>query len=351
MEIKIGSKIIGDGRPCYIVAETGLNHNGDINIAKRLIETAAGLGVDAVKFQKRNIDRLLTKESQNEPYVNENSLGRTYGEHRRKLELPDESWYELSELSKDLGLDFFASPWEEESIVFLEKLGVPAYKIASADITNIPFLKCVATKNKPIILSAGMCTFEELDLAVDAILKINQQLALLHCISAYPHEDNLTNLKLINTLKQRYGLLVGYSGHEKSGVVIASAAVALGACIVEKHFTLDHTMRGPDHAASMELDGMRRLTESIRKVESAVGDGNKRILECEIPVRKKLAKSIASKVKIKKGKSIKREDLILKCPGIGLEAKHITDLIGKVSKVDIEEDSLIPLEALEWQKE
>ncbi len=349
MEIKIGSRFIGDNRFCYIVAEIGLNHNGDINIARKLIEAASQVGVDAVKFQKRNIDRLLIKAIQDKPYENENSLGRTYGEHRRRLELPDTAWKKLLNYARSLGLDFFASPWEEGSADFLEKLGVAVYKIASADVTNIPFLKHVAKKNKPIILSTGMCTLEELDLAVETILRINKQLILMHCVSAYPHEDNITNLKLINTLKQRYGLLVGYSGHEKSGIIVTSSAIVLGVCIVEKHFTLDHTMRGPDHAASLEPEGMRRLVEAIRKIESAMGDGRKMLLECEVAMREKLAKSIVAKARIKKGTPIRREDLILKCPGSGLGAKFVEEIIGKIPPLDIQEDTLVPPEALRWR--
>ena len=348
MKIKIGSKYVGDNCPCYIVAEIGLNHNGKLEIAKKLIKEAIKAGADAVKFQKRNIDKLLIKEWINKPYSGQNSFGNTYGEHRRNLELSDDDWYKLAEYSEKLGLDFLASAWDIGSADFLEKLDVPAYKIASADVTNLPLLEHIAKKKKPVILSTGMSTIEEIDEAVETIEKYTNGLIILHCISAYPFDDQYANLNVIKTLKERYRYPIGYSGHEKSGHVITLGAVALGACLVERHFTLDHTMRGPDHVASLEPHGLASLVESIRKQEKAFGSPKKDILDIELPVREKLAKSIVAAKDIKKGQIIKKDDLTVKSPGSGLKPKYIEKLIGKIAKQDIHEDTIVSKEALRW---
>lgn len=348
MKIKIGNRFVGEGEPCYIVAEVGLNHNGELEIAKKLIGVAVKAEVDAVKFQRRNIDKLLTKEMINKPYSSPNSFGNTYGEHRRNLELSDDDWYQLAEYSEKLGLAFLASAWDIDSADFLEKLGVPAYKIASADVTNLPLLEHIAKKKKPVILSTGMCTIDEIDEAVGTIEEYTNGLIILHCISAYPFDDQYANLNVIKTLKERYRYPIGYSGHEKSGHVITLGAVALGACLVERHFTLDRTMRGPDHAASLEPYGLSTLVKSIRKQEKALGNPQKEILDIELPVREKLAKSIVAAKAIKNGQRIKRADLTVKSPGTGLKPKYIEKLIGKKAKQDIPEDTIVPKEALRW---
>jgi sialic acid synthase SpsE len=348
MKIKIGNRFVGEGEPCYIVAEVGLNHNGELEIAKKLIDVAAKAEVDAVKFQRRNIDKLLTKEMINKPYSSPNSFGNTYGEHRRNLELSDDDWYQLAEYSEKLGLAFLASAWDIDSADFLEKLGVPAYKIASADVTNLPLLEHIAKKKKPVILSTGMSTIDEIDEAVETIEEYTNGLIILHCISAYPFDDQYANLNVIKTLKERYMYPIGYSGHEKSGHVITLGAVALGACLVERHFTLDRTMRGPDHAASLEPYGLSTLVESIRKQEKALGNPKKQILDIELPVREKLAKSIVAAKDIKNRQMIKRDDLTVKSPGTGLKPKYIEKLIGKIAKQDIPEDTIVPKEALRW---
>ena len=348
MKIKIGNRFVGEGEPCYIVAEVGLNHNGELEIAKKLIEVAAKAEVDAVKFQRRNIDKLLTKEMINKPYSGPNSFGNTYGEHRRNLELSDDDWYQLAEYSEKLGVAFLGSAWDIDSADFLEKLGVPAYKIASADVTNLPLLEHIAKKKKPVILSTGMSTIDEIDDAVETIEKYTNGLIILHCISAYPFDDQYANLNVIKTLKERYRYPIGYSGHEKSGHVITLGAVTLGACLVERHFTLDRTMRGPDHAASLEPYGLSTLVESIRKQEKALGNPKKEILDIELPVREKLAKSIVAAKDIKNGQRIKRDDLTVKSPGTGLKPKYIEKLIGKIARQDIPEDTIVPKEALRW---
>jgi sialic acid synthase SpsE len=347
-KIKIGKRLVGEGEPCYVVAEIGLNHNGEFEIAKKLIDEAIKAGADAVKFQKRNIDKLLIRECIDRPYSGPNSFGFTYGEHRKNLELSNDDWYVLADYSKKLGIDFFASAWDIDSADFLEKLGVPAYKIASADVTSLPLIEHIAKKKKPVILSTGMSTLKEIDEAVETITKHTDKLIILHCISAYPFDDQYANLNVINALRKRYNFPIGYSGHEKSGHVITLAAVALGACFVERHFTLDHTMRGPDHAASLEPHGFSDLLVYIRKVEKSLGSAKKEILDIEVPIREKLAKSIVANKTIKNGQIIKKDDLTTKSPGTGLRAKYIKRLIGKKAKQDIPEDTIVPKEALKW---
>lgn len=347
-KVKVGSRLVGPGEPCYIIAEIGLNHNGKVELAKRLIDEAVKAHVDAVKFQKRTINKLLIREWLVKPYGGPNSFGATYGEHRQNLELSDQDWHTIAEYSMEKGIDFFASPWDLESADFLATLPMVAMKLASADVTNLPLVEHVSKKGFPVILSTGMSTMEEIDEAVQTIAPYTQELILLHCISAYPFDNQYANLKVIQTLRKHFPYPIGYSGHEKSGIVVSLGAVALGACIIERHFTLDRTMRGPDHAASLEPEGMSRLVESIRKLEDAFGDGRKEILEIEKPSREKLAKSIVSARQIRKGSRIGPDDLTVKSPGTGLKPKYIPSLIGKVARKDIPEDVILPTDSLDW---
>lgn len=347
--IKIGNRIIGEGEPCYFIAEAGVNHNGSIDLAKDLIKTAAKAGADAVKFQKRSINDLLIAEALACPYGGPNSLGKTYGEHRARLELTEEAYWQLSRYAGECGITFLASVWDKPSADFIDSLGVPAFKIPSADLTNLPLLEHVALKGKPIILSTGMSILEEVREAVDLIRRYNEELVLLHCISVYPCEAHEVNLRVMETLKREFGVLVGYSGHEKTGFAVTEAAVALGAVVVERHFTLDRTMPGPDHAASLDPFGLERLIVHIRQdVEAALGSPEKTITEKEWAVRARLAKSIVSTRNIKAGEILQPEMLTVKGPGTGLKPKNLADLYGKVAQYDISADTLVPMEALHW---
>lgn len=343
----IGSRKIGDGEPCYFVAEIGLNHNGDINIAKRLVDVAVKAGADAVKMQKRNIDCLLTKEWRDKPYTGDNSFGKTYGEHRKNLELSDDDWYEMARYCKEKGITFLASGWDIDSVTFIDKL-VPPFKVASADVTNIPLLEFISYLGKPVIMSTGMSTLEEIDEAVEIFDEVDLEYMLLHCVSAYPIDYKDANLRNICTLKKMYDVPIGYSGHEKSGHVVTLGAVTMGASLIERHITLDHTMKGPDHAASLEPWGLTSLIESIHNLELAMGCEEKTILPIEIPSREKLAKSIVSTRNIKKGDVICAKDITVKSPGTGLKPKYITNIIGRISEENIPEDTLIPKGALKW---
>lgn len=347
--IHIGARPVGDDHPCFIIAEAGVNHNGDVEIAKRLITGATECGADAVKFQKRTVEDILIRSALERPYDSPTALAATYGEHRKKLELSEDAWHDLKKFAQEKNIIFFASAWDPKSADFLETLSVPVYKVASADLTNLPLLEHIAGKGKPVIMSTGMSTLEEIDEAVETVLAHNKELILMHTVSDYPCPDNRVNLKMIPALKSRYGLPVGYSGHE-TGVAMSVAARTLGACVIEKHFTLDRAWRGPDHAASLEPEGLRRVVKYVRTaIEPAFGDGVKKITDEELKSRAKLAKSVAARVAIPKGTVITANMLAVKGPGTGLKPKHLKDLVGKTAQMDIFEDTLVPTEALEWK--
>jgi len=329
--IQIGNKKVGEGQPTFIIAEAGINHQGDIEIAIKLIDLAKEAGADLVKFQKRSIERILTKEGLEKPYDNPNSFGKTYGEHKRALELSNADYRILKKHADTKGILFSASPWDEESADFLESLGIPVYKIASPDLTNLPLLEHVAKKGKPVIVSTGMADLKEVEDAFNTITKYTSQLILMHCVSTYPANFEHLNLRVINMLKGKFGVPVGYSGHEP-GIAVGAAAVAVGAVVIEKHFTLDRTMKGSDHAASLEISGIKKIIRDIRAVEKALGSTEKKLIPEEIPIRQKLAKSIVSKVKIPRDAKITRDMLTTKGPGTGISPGRIKEVIGKKTK-------------------
>lgn len=339
--LDIGSKHIGDGFPVFVIAEAGINHQGDVEIAKKLIEEAARCGADAVKFQKRSISRILTREGLDMPYENPNSFGKTYGEHKEALELNESDYKELKEHCQRNDIIFCASGWDEESIDFLDDLGIAFFKMASADLTNIPLLIHTAKKGKPIILSTGMAALEDVKNAYDAVKTHNDQIAILQCTSTYPSKFNEINLNVLSTFKKEFPeAVIGFSGHEQ-GIAIPPVAVGLGACIIERHFTLDRTMKGGDHAASLEPQGFMKMVRDIHHVTEAMGSFNKEVQESEEPIFKKLAKSIVSKVDIKKGTIITEEMLTTKGPGTGISPTKMELVIGKTTSKDIAHDSVM----------
>ncbi len=288
-QVQLGSKIAGAGRPCYVVAEIGINHNGDIDIAKKLISMAVGSGCDAVKFQKRTVDVVYSKEELAKP--RESPFGETNGDLKRGLEFGEEEYREIDRYCREVKIDWFASCWDEASVDCIAKFNVPCFKIASASLTDDNLLRHTRAAGKPIILSTGMSTTEEVDHAVDVLGKEN--LILLHACSTYPAFYEELNLRVIEFLRKRYGVPVGYSGHE-TGLPSSVGAAVLGACMIERHITLDRSMWGSDHAASLEPNGITRLVRDIRLIEKSMGDGVKRVLEREQPVIKKLRRVGAS---------------------------------------------------------
>lgn len=283
-EVFIGSRPVGDGRPCFIVAEIGINHNGDIEIAKRLIDLAADAGCDAVKFQKRTIEVVYTREEL--AFPREHPFGTTNGDLKRRLEFGREEYSEIDYYCRVRGMLWFASPWDEGSVDFLQQFNPPCFKVASASLTDDNLLRHIRSKGRPVILSTGMSTMEEVEHAVEVLG--TRGLVILHAVSMYPAEDADLNLSVIRTLEYKYPETpIGYSGHER-GVHPSVAAVVLGACMVERHITLDFTMFGSDQAASLQPEGLRRLVRDIRSVESAMGDGVKILHPKEIPIKRKL---------------------------------------------------------------
>jgi N-acetylneuraminate synthase len=285
MTVTIGTRVIGGGRPAYVIAEIGLNHNGDVEVAKRLIDVAANAGADAVKFQKRTPEISTPEHMRDVP--RETPWGTmTYLEYRRRVEFGYDEYVEVGDYALLRGLDWFASPWDVPSVAFLEELGVSAHKVASACLTDVDLLSALRDTGKPIIVSTGMSTMEQIDAAIDIVG--TDQLVLMHATSTYPMEPDEANLRMIPVLRDRYpGVPVGYSGHER-GLQISLAAVALGAVAVERHITLDRTMWGSDHAASLEPTGLQHLVRDIRVIESSLGDGVKRVFPGELAPMAKL---------------------------------------------------------------
>lgn len=345
--INIGGRAIGEDHPCYIIAEAGVNHNGSLELAKKLVDIAHEAGADAVKFQKRTVADILITEALERPYTVPTALGPTYGAHREALELSAEEWAELADYCQRQGITMLASGWDRKSVDFLDELGIPAFKVASADLTNLPLLEHTARKNKPVILSTGMSDIDEIDLAVAVVRKVNDQLVLLQCTSTYPADNEKINLRVMATYRQRYAIPIGYSGHER-GLAPTEAAVALGANVIERHFTIDRTMVGPDHAASLEPDGLRRLIRNVRNIEKALGSPEKQIMDGELAVRERLAKSIVAAVEIPQGAAITMDMLTVKGPGTGLKPVEIPNLVGRVAKERIGADTIVPKEALTW---
>jgi N-acetylneuraminate synthase len=282
-EIKIGNHLVGDGHPCYIIAEIGINHNGDIDMAKKLIDLAQLSGCTAVKFQKRTIDVVYTAEELAAP--RENPFGTTNGDLKYGLEFDLEDYQEIDRYCKEKNIPWFASCWDEGSVDFIDQFDVPCYKIASASLTDDNLLLHTKAKGKPLILSTGMSTLDQIDHAVELLGKEN--LIVLHATSTYPANYDELNLSVIPVMKQRYDVPVGYSGHE-TGIPTSVGVIALGACVVERHITLDRAMWGSDQAASLGPGGIIKMVSGIRLMEMAMGDGVKRVIEREKPIIKKL---------------------------------------------------------------
>jgi N-acetylneuraminate synthase len=288
--VTISSNPIGTGHPVYVIAEIGLNHNGDVEIAKQLIDVAADAGAQAVKFQKRT-PAISTPESM-KSVLRETPWGTmTYLDYRYRVEFDRDQYIEIGDYANLRGLDWFASPWDIPSLEFLEDLHVVAHKVASASVTDLELLRAMAATGKPVILSTGMSTIDQIDAAVDIFDP--EKLIILHATSTYPLSPEEANLRMITTLAGRYsGIPVGYSGHER-GLQISLAAVTLGAVAVERHITLDRTMWGSDQAASLEPSGLEHLVRDIRIIEEALGDGVKRIYPGELPSLEKLRRVVA----------------------------------------------------------
>jgi sialic acid synthase len=337
LSIELNGTPVGNQYPTYIIAEIGQNHNGDVRVAKKLIDMAVSCGANAVKFQKRDIPSELTKEAYNKPYDNPNSFGKTYGEHRIFLELDEAQHLELKEYAVAAGITYFCTPCDVPSVELLERIGCPFYKVASRDLTNIPLLERLGKTGKPVIISTGMADFNDIDDALKAIGSGPEGIIIMQCTSEYPCKLENVNLRAMDTLRKKYGHLVGLSDHT-SGVIISAAAAVLGAIMIEKHITLDRTMKGTDQPGSLEEAGLKKLVDYIRATEIAMGDGIKDVNPATQAAKEKLARSLTSRVLIPQGTIITEDMLTLKSPGTGLKWAQRDRIIGKKAIADIEAD-------------
>lgn len=329
--------ILGDGHPVFIVAEIGLCHNGDVRKAKELIKKSAAAGANAVKFQKRDVDNLAVAEVLDAPDNRFPSFGKTYREIRRHVEFCIPVYKELQEYAESLGLVFFASVFDILSATQMAEIGCPAIKIASHCLTNKPLIAHLCTLKLPVLLSTGMAYFEEIDESVEILSRGGVPFGLYHCVSIYPHTSENANLKTIPLLQERYGVPVGYSNHEINNTTSA-LAVAIGACSIEKHVTLDNDDEGFDHSFALNMDGLASLVKDVRDAEAALGIGAKTVTDGEWLTRRKYHSSVVSTRVIKAGETIEQDMLTTKNPGEGIPARQIDEVCGRKAKVDIPAD-------------
>jgi len=328
----------------FIIAEAGVNHNGKIEIAKKLIEKAKDSGADAVKFQTFKAEKGISRHAEKAAYQKNNtSLDETQLDMVKKLELSFEQFRILKKYCDEIGIMFMSTPFDHDSIDFLDELGMEIWKIPSGEITNLPYLIKVAKLKKPIILSTGMCTIDDISNAIN-VLKDNgaSVISILHCTTEYPTVYSDVNLKAMLTIKDKFNIDIGYSDHTK-GIEVSIAASALGATIIEKHFTLDNSMEGPDHRASLEPNELKQLVYSIRNIELALGSGMKEPAESEIKNINIARKSIIANKRIKKGEVFTEENLTVKRPGNGVSPMMWFEVLGRIALRDFEEDELIEL--------
>ncbi len=336
---------IGQGQPCFVVAEIGNNHQGEFDVAKQMIAEAAAAGVQGVKFQKRDMEALLTREGRAALYSGCNSFGKTYGEHRNALELSIEQMAELKEYSESLGLVFFASAWDDPSLVQVLGMDVELLKICSADLVNVPLVRKYAAAQIPIILSTGMSSLEDIDVALAEIRAFHDDIVLLHCNSTYPCPEEQIGLPVMDALRERYALPVGYSGHEK-GIGPSVAAVALGACVVERHFTLDKTLKGTDHQASLEPRELALMVSMIREVEKAMCVKGKMVFPEEQAAAKKLRKCIVFSRDLPAGHILAEADLATRSPRVGVSPVHWDEVVGVALKRSVKHEEPVQWDTL-----
>jgi len=345
--VEVESRRIGPGYPCFIIAEAGVNHNGSIELATRLVDAAVEAGADAVKFQTFKAERLVTPDAPKADYqVQATDISESQLEMLRRLELSREDHLELFSYCRRKGILFMSTPFDEESADLLEELGVPVFKIPSGELTNLPFLTHVARKGRAMIVSTGMSYLDEVKDAVQAVAETgNMNLALLHCVSTYPANPADVNLRAMHTMAAAFNVPVGYSDHTL-GIEVALAAVALGACVVEKHFTLDRTLPGPDHRASLEPDELAALVRGSRVVEKALGHARKEPSASETNTAAVARKSLVAKWDIRTGSMLTEEMITLKRPGTGLPAAMRSKIVGRKAKQDIPAGTFLTLEMM-----
>jgi len=347
MDVSFSGHKIGQGQPCFIIAEAGVNHNGNMQLALKLVDGAVDAGVDAVKFQTFITEKMIAPAAPKAEYQKRTTgTNESQFEMVKHLELSQQEFRLIAEYCQTKEIVFLSTPFEEDSADFLETIGVSAYKMASGELTNLPFLAHVARKGKPMIVSTGMATLDEVDVAVRTIRSNgNPGLILLHCTSNYPTDPKDVNLRAMHTLAETFGVPVGYSDHT-DGIEIAIGAVALGACVIEKHFTLDRNLPGPDQQASLEVSELKRMVQSIRKVEEAFGSGVKEPATGEIATAAVARKSLYLKNDLSEGHSLRIEDLIAMRPGTGISPACVDQVLGRKLKQAVKGDTLLKEEHL-----
>lgn len=336
-------RVVGGDHPCFVIAEIGINHQGDVNIAKEMIKVAKDCGADCVKFQKREVDAHLNAAAQARPYLNKNSWGKTYGEHKRHLELSHDQFRDLKKFCDEIGIFMSSSGMDPEAVDFLAELDLPFIKVASLDTNNMHYLKHTAANNKPLVVSTGMQDMSTVKMAYKTMKKLcGTNFALLQCTSSYPCPPEDVHLKCLDLFATEFpDIPIGFSGHE-AGIEISLAAVARGAKIVERHFTLDKTMKGGDHMASLEPAELKSLVSGIRLIEKALGKPEKVIRPSEIPCTKKLGKSVVAGRDLKKGEKLASDNVLVKCAEPhGIRPNFLDQLLGHEVSCDIPYDVTI----------
>ena len=343
-QLIIGDRIISDDSDAYVIAEIGHNHQGSLKTAKELFQAAAECGVAAGKLQKRDNRTLYTREMFDKPYDNENSFGATYGEHREALEFGRQEYEELQAESTRLGIGFFSTAFDIRSADFLAELNTPAYKIASGDLKNIPLLKHVAKIGKPMIVSTGGGTMDDVQRAYDTVVPINPRLCLMQCTCGYPAEFAELDLRVIATYREKFPeIVIGYSGHD-NGIAMPVAAYMLGARIIEKHFTLNRAMKGTDHRVSLEPGGMKKMIRDLQRVRLALGDGRKKVYASEASPVLKMGKKLVAAKDLPAGHVLTASDIAIKSPGDGLAPFYLDQVVGQALTRDVRADQSLTLE-------
>jgi N,N'-diacetyllegionaminate synthase len=346
LRVKIGERWVGDGEPCFIVAEAGANHNRDLQMGKELIDVAAEAGANAVKFQTYSAETLYSKKTPKFTYLEKQTSKDTW-QILKEAELPREWQGELQAWARKQDIMFFSAPFDYRAVDELDVLGVPAFKIASFEIVDLPLIGYAAAKGRPMILSTGLATYEDIHDAIQACSSAgNRNIVLLQCASLYPAPPRRINLRAMETMRRAFGVPVGLSDHT-TGIHVAGAAVAMGACCVEKHFTLSRSLPGPDHPFAIEPAELKAMVRQIREIEEALGDGRKvGPAPEEEEMHQKARRSLIAARAIPKGTRIERDMIVIKRPGFGIRPKLIDLVVGRVAKVDIEEDTVLTWDLL-----
>ncbi|HNT35195.1 MAG TPA: N-acetylneuraminate synthase family protein [bacterium] len=340
--VSIGKRLLGEGQPCYIIAEAGKNHNGDVELARELVRKAAEAGVDAVKFQSIDTGRLMIRSGLRPAYFDETVGSKeTEFDITKRLELPDSAHPELADLARSLGIDFISTPEDAGHADLLCDLKVPLLKVSSLNIDNVPLLRHMASKGLPMVISTGMATLGEVEQALDVVLSNGcPGVVLLQCTSNYPALPEDVNLRAMVTMRQTFGVPTGFSDHTMDDTM-ALGAVALGASVYEKHFTLDRNMEGPDHRLSADPSEMKAIVERIRLLEKGLGNPIKKPTQTELEMKMFKRRSIVAARAVKQGTVLTADDLDCKCPGTGLSPRFFDILIGRKAQRDLPQDSIL----------